>query len=146
MPSGRSALLAAGLAAASLGWAGDAPSPVVREAAEIDWKASGSLPPGAEYHLVYEDSGTHGIVSLVRMPRGYALPAHSHTHDEVVVVQKGRLVLTFDGKARALNPGGYALIPGGTVFTLKAEGFGGAQFLASFNGPYDAKPAAAAKP
>jgi quercetin dioxygenase-like cupin family protein len=134
--------------AAALAWAADAPAPapVVRSAGDVDWHASGSLPPGAEYHLIYEDPKTHAVQTLVRMPKDYALPAHSHSYDETMYVVKGKLVLGLGGKDATVAPGGYAVIPAGTVFTMKAAGFGGAQFLASFNGPFDVKLAAPAKP
>jgi quercetin dioxygenase-like cupin family protein len=132
---------------ASWALAQNAAAPVVKTASQIDWKASGSLPPGAEYHLLYEDPATHGVHTLVRFPKGYGLPPHSHTADETIVVLKGKLVIEIAGKSETLAAGGYAVLPGGTVFSLKTAGFGGADFLAAFNGPVDMKdPASAAKP
>lgn len=128
---------------ASWALAQTAAAPVVRAASAIDWKASGSLPPGAEYHLVYEDPKTHAVQTLVRFPKGYGLPPHSHTADETILVMKGKLVLELAGKKETLTAGAYAVIPGGTVFSLKAAGFGGADFLAAFNGPFDMKAAPA---
>lgn len=124
---------------AVLGWAQDSGGPRVRSAGEVDWKASGSLPPGAEYHLIYEDPKTHAVQTLVRMPRGYSLPPHSHTHDETMLVLKGKLVLDFGGRTETVSSGGYAVIPGGTTFSLKTAGFGAAEFLAAFSGPFDMK-------
>jgi quercetin dioxygenase-like cupin family protein len=129
---------------AILGWAQSAALPVVKPSAGIDWKASGSLPPGAEYHLVYEDPKTHAVQTLVRFPKGYGLPAHSHSADETILVLKGKLVIELAGKSETLGAGGYAVIPAGTTFSLKSAGFGGADFLAAFNGPFDMK--AAPKP
>ena len=126
--------------------AADAPAPVVKAAGDLDFHASGSLPPGAEYHLIYEEPTTHAVELVVRMPKGYVLPAHRHTYDETMYVIKGKLVLGFGAETRTVAAGGYASIPAGTVFTMTVEGFGGAQFIAYFNGPFDAKPAAAAKP
>ena len=75
-----------------------------RKSGEIDWKASGNLPPGAEYHLIYEDAKTHAVQTLVRMPNGYALPAHSHSYDETMLVIKGKLILDFGDRRRTLGP------------------------------------------
>ncbi len=111
----------------------------VRAAGDVDWKASGSLPPGAEFHLVYEDPKTHAIQALVRMPKGYSLPSHSHSHDETIVVLKGKLALDFGKGAETISAGGYAAIPAGVAFALKATGFGGVEFLMSLNGPFDMK-------
>ena len=124
---------------ASWALAQSAAAPVVKTASKVDWKASGSLPPGAEYHLIYEDPKTHAVQTLVRFPKGYGLPEHSHTADETILVLKGKLVIEFAGKSETLTSGGYAVFPAGTVFALKAAGFGGADFLAAFNGPFDMK-------
>jgi quercetin dioxygenase-like cupin family protein len=123
-----------------------APAPVVMSAGEVDWHASGSLPPGAEYHLMYEDPKTHGVQTIVRMPKGYYLPPHTHSADETILVLKGKVILGFGAKTETVSSGGYAVIPAGTVFTMKIEGFGGAQFLAAFSGPFDAKLVEPAKP
>lgn len=132
---------------ASWAWAQNAAAPVLRPASKIDWKASGSLPPGAEYHLIYEDPKTHAVQTLVRFPRGYELTPHYHTADETILMLKGKLVIGIADRSETLTAGGYAVIPGGTTFTLKAAGFGGAEFLAAFNGPFDMKDASpAAKP
>lgn len=134
------------LALAALASAADAPEPgpVLKSAGDIDFHASGSLPPGAEYHLIYEDKTTRGVQTIVRMPRGYSLPAHSHTASETIYVVKGKLALGFSGKVTTLSAGGYAVIPAGVEFTMAAEGFGGAQFLALFDKPFDVKPSAGA--
>lgn len=124
---------------ASWALAQNAAAPAVKTASEIDWKASGSLPPGAEYHLIYEDPKTHAVQTMVRFPKGYALPPHSHSTDETILVLKGKLVLDFDGKSQTLTAGGYATFPAGTTFAIKAAGFGGVDFLAAFNGPFDMK-------
>lgn len=130
---------------AILGWAQGAAIPVVKSAAQIDWKASGSLPPGAEYHLLYEDPKTHAVQTLVRFPKGYGLPMHSHTADETILVLKGKLVIEFADRKETVAAGGYAVLPAGTTFALRAAGFGGADFLAAFNGPFDMKGALPAK-
>ena len=132
--------------ASALSWGADAPAPVVKSAGDIDWHASGSLPPGAEYHLIYEEPKTHAVELVVRMPSGYVLPLHRHTYDETIYVLKGKLVLGFGAQTETVGVGGYAVVPAETPFTMKVSGFGEAQFIASFNGPFDAKPVESAKP
>lgn len=134
-----SAFAVASLAALAAAEPAAAPGPVVRTLAEQRFAASGSLPPGAEYHLMWEDPVTRGIQALVRVPKGYSLPAHSHSHNETLLVLKGRLKLDFGRQASRLKAGEYALIPAGTRFSLKAEGWGETQFLIAFDGPYDSK-------
>jgi quercetin dioxygenase-like cupin family protein len=122
-----------------------APGPVVRTGSEQRFAASGSLPPGAEYHLVWEDPVTHGVQALVRVPKGYFIPPHSHTRNETMLVTKGKLTLDFGATQSTLKAGDYALLPAGTAFSLKAEGWGETQFFIAFDGPYDSKPAELSK-
>lgn len=112
---------------------------VAHPAAEIDWKASGSLPPGAEYHLVREDPITHGVQILVRFPAGYSLPEHAHASDETLVVLKGKLLVTEGGTSTTLGPGSYALFPAGRAHALAAKGWNGCELLVSMAGAFDIK-------
>lgn len=41
----------------------------------------------------------------------HPLPEHSHEHEQVVVVQEGRLQLTVDGQSHVLEPGQVYVIP-----------------------------------
>ncbi len=111
----------------------------------LDWTVPGNLPPGAEYHLIYEDPVTHGIEALVRFPSGYSTDAHQHSHDETMVVLRGKLVLVVAGKATTLRAGDYALIPAGTPHSFKAPGWGGCEMVMTVSGPYDVLPATPAR-
>lgn len=106
---------------------------------DIDWKASGSLPPGAEYHVIHEDKATHAVQSLVRFRSGYSLPPHSHTHDETIVVIKGKLIVEMNGTERTLKPGTYAFLPAGETHSLRTGGWGKCDFFLTLNGPFDIK-------
>ncbi|MEW5884705.1 MAG: cupin domain-containing protein [Armatimonadota bacterium] len=117
------------------------PGPVVRAGADQRFAASGSLPPGAEYHLMWEDPVSKGVQALVRVPKGYFIPPHSHTRNETMLVIKGKLTLDFGATRSTLKAGDYALLPAGTAFSLKAEGWGQTEFFIAFDGPYDSKPA-----
>lgn len=127
---------------ASVARAGEPLVPVVKAPAAFDWRASASLPPGADYQIVSVDAKTNAITTIVRLPRGYEIPLHSHGSDEVIVVLKGRVELEFSGSKDVVVPGGYAVIPAGIQFVLRTPGIGGAQFVAAFNGPFDVKMAA----
>ena len=114
-----------------------APAAVLKHAGDIQWKVSGSLPPSAEYTLVYEDPATHGVQLLVRFPSGYALPTHSHGHDETIIVLKGKLVVDLGKEPATLDAGSYATIPAGLNHSLKAKG--AVVMLVAVNGPFDVK-------
>lgn len=118
---------------------------VLRAPGEIDWKASGSLPPGAEYHLIREDASTHGVQILVRFPKGYSLPSHAHSTDETLLVLRGKLEIGSGSGTTALGPGGYAVFPAGEPHALAAKGWGGCELLVTMAGAFDLKPAAPAK-
>lgn len=111
--------------------------PVLKSPGEMEWKVSGSLPPGAEYHLVHEDPATHAVELLVRFPSGYALPPHSHTYAETILILKGKLAVELKGQTTVLGGGSYAVFPAGTSHALKAKGR--CEMMVSLNGPFDVK-------
>lgn len=133
--------IAATAALFSLALAGDAPPPgaVVKDAGELDFKASGSVPPGAEYHLIHEDKATSAIQSLVRFPAGYFLPPHAHTHEEVLFVVKGGMTLGLGDRSFSVGKGGYAVIPAGLTHTIKTKGWVKTELMVSVSGPFDLK-------
>lgn len=136
MPMRATLIAAAALASVSLAGS-QALGPTLRQYGAIEWKISGSLPPGAEYHLLYEDKATHAVQLLVRFPSGYSLSAHSHAHDETLVVLRGRLAVENGGRETVLGPGSYAVFPAGSSHALKAKAWGRCEFLVSMNGPFD---------
>jgi quercetin dioxygenase-like cupin family protein len=111
--------------------------PAVVLPGEMEWKAPGSLPPGVEFHAVYENKQTRAIQTLVRFAKGLVLPAHTHTHDETILVVKGKLSVELGGVEKVLVPGAYAFFPAGTAHTLRAKGWGSCEFLVSLSGPFD---------
>lgn len=137
----RFACLAAFLSAAL--WAGAQPplgNVVFGNPKDGDWRPPTNLPTGAEYVLVREDPATHGIHALVRFPSGYAVPSHSHSCSETLVVLKGRLEVSAGGAVRTLSAGDYVVLPAGTAHALKTKGWGRAVFTATTDAPYDLKP------
>jgi quercetin dioxygenase-like cupin family protein len=74
---------------------------------------------------------------LVRFESGYTLPNHSHTHDETIMIVKGKLIVDYGTGPVTLGPGDYATIPTGLVHSLKAKGR--CTMLVTVNGPYDVK-------
>lgn len=65
-----------------------------------------------------------GTITLVywTVEKGATMPEHSHLHEQIAHVLKGRFQLTVDGETRILEPGMVAVIPphvkhGGTAIT-----------------------------
>ena len=143
MSSIKKRLLLTVAASAGLCAAAQTPSSTARFGSprEADWRPPTNLPPGAEYHLVYEDPRTHGIQALVRFPSGYAVPDHTHSCAETLVVLSGRLAVSSQGSERTLRRGDYAVLPAGTPHALRAAGWGKTVFTAATDGPYDLTPA-----
>lgn len=133
MVSVLSAILAASLSA-------QGPSALtIKDHGRWEWQVPGSLPPGAEFHLIFENKITHAVQILVRYPSGYSLPSHSHSHNEVVVVIKGKLEIESGGERTTIGPGGYAYLPAGAVHGMRAKGWGKCLFTVSLDGPFDVK-------
>lgn len=127
------------LLAASVPWTlAQVPTgPTVVLPRDMEWKAPGSLPPGVEFHAVYENKQTRAIQTLVRFAKGLVLPPHSHSHDETIIVVKGKLGVELNGQETTLIPGAYAFLPAGTVHSLRTKGWGSCEFMFSLSGPFD---------
>jgi quercetin dioxygenase-like cupin family protein len=61
----------------------------------VKWaKAPPSVPPGAEASVLYGDPGKNGLFVLrFKLPKGYAIPPHTHPIPEIVTVIAGTFIL-----------------------------------------------------
>jgi quercetin dioxygenase-like cupin family protein len=73
------------------------------------------IPAGLMVSRVAGDAQTGPSVSYVKFPAGYAFPAHWHSFTEYSVVISGILQSSVNGKATALPPGSYFVLPAKTV-------------------------------
>lgn len=88
--------------------------------AEVKWgPAPASLPPGAQAAVLYGDPTREGPFALrLKLPRGYHIPAHTHSRPEIVTVISGEFRLGMGPNVkrtavRPLGPGGFfAFDPG----------------------------------
>ena len=87
---------------------------LLKEPAEIDWRAAENLPPGAQVAVLEGDPSKEGYFTMrLKMPDGYRVPPHWHSTQERVTVLSGTLNLgmgeTFDqDKTKALGAGTYS--------------------------------------
>jgi quercetin dioxygenase-like cupin family protein len=109
--------------------AATAHSDVIVNAQEIKWgPAPPSIPSGAQAAVLHGDPGKEGLFSLrLKLPKGYALPPHTHPKPEIVTVISGTFHLGMGEKAdksksRALPAGSFfALSPGMAHFAYTDE-------------------------
>lgn len=89
-------------------------------ASDIKWSpAPPSLPAGAQAAVLYGNPGNEGLFALrLKLPKGYAIPPHTHPKPEIVTVISGTFLLgmgeTADRrKARSLGAGSFLAMPPG---------------------------------
>jgi quercetin dioxygenase-like cupin family protein len=106
-----------------------AQSDVIVNAQEIKWGAGPpSIPSGAQAAVLYGDPGKEGLFSLrLKLPKGYAIPPHTHPKHEIVTVISGTFRLGMGEKAdkskgQPLPVGSFfALSPGMAHFAYADE-------------------------
>jgi quercetin dioxygenase-like cupin family protein len=121
--------LAIAVACTLIGAPATAQADVIVNAQEIKWgPAPPSIPPGAQAAVLHGDPGKEGLFALrLRLPKGYALPPHTHPKPEIVTVITGTFRLGMGEKAdktkgRALPAGSFfALSPGMAHFGFADE-------------------------
>ncbi len=81
-----------------------------------------------------EDTGGAYAVFEVTAPENSAPPMHRHDHtDESCYVLEGTMKLEIDGKEMMLGPGGFAMIPKGTMHRHSNGGKGQARVLVTIS-------------
>jgi quercetin dioxygenase-like cupin family protein len=111
---------------------------IIQTGSEMEWKAPTNLPTGAEYHLLREDPHTQGIQAIARFPSKSAIPEHTHTVDETIVVLRGKLLLKAGDIEKTLKAGDYAVIPAHVPHEMRADTwFRKVSILTTTNAPYD---------
>ena len=69
---------------------------VLWPAGDIKWSESPAM-PGAKIAVLWGDPKTGPYGALKSIPAGRSLAAHTHSHDQKVVVLMGTIVLAMDG-------------------------------------------------
>ena len=99
------------------------------------------FPAGCEITVLHGDPAKPNADALLRIPAGYAIPAHSHTSAERMILVSGTLAVQYQGHpAATLRAGDYAYGPAGLAHTaICAPGAPCVLFIA-FEQPVDALP------
>jgi quercetin dioxygenase-like cupin family protein len=143
----RTTLLAGALSLAAA--AATAAEPPLAIAADDKALAWGGCPPifpsGCQIAVLHGDPARPNADVFLRVPGGQALPAHSHTSAERMVLVSGRLRVKHQGApATVLTPGMYAYGPAGRPHEAACQGEAPCTLFIAFEGPVDAHPAPAA--
>lgn len=73
--------------------------------------------PGMRGRFVHSQ---HMTFAFWEIDAGFDLPAHNHPHEQVTHMIEGIFELAINGKARQLNAGAMAIIPGNAAHSGKA--------------------------
>lgn len=94
--------------------------------ADAKWADVPSMPKGVQSCLLHGDPKTGPTISLVKIPAGTVIAAHTHPGDECGTLTSGKAWLgqgekVDEATGKAVEVGGYFTIPAGTPHWFKAE-------------------------
>ena len=93
--------------------------PVFMPASNLKWTdLDPKGAPGVKIADLWGDHAKGAFGAFLKLPAGFAVPLHTHTHAMKVVFLSGTYVQAPEGKAEVrLSPGSYMMQPGGTTDT-----------------------------
>ena len=128
------------------GTAARAPVPV--PAADLKWTDLDPVgAPGVKVADLWGDHQKGAFGAFFRLPAGFAVPLHTHTHDMKVVTVSGTYIQGPDGKPEfRLGPGSYLMQPGGNYrHTTSCDPASECLFFVESDGPFDLQPVVTGK-
>jgi anti-sigma factor ChrR (cupin superfamily) len=128
------------------GTGGTAPLPM--PAADLKWTdLDPTGAPGVKVADLWGDHQKGAFGALFRLPAGFAVPLHTHTHDMKLVIVSGTYIQGPEGKPEfRLGPGSYLMQPGGNYrHTTSCDQASECLFFVESNGAFDLQPVVAAK-
>ncbi len=122
---------------------------VEKPAADLKW--TDLDPKGAPGVKVADLWGNHAkgaFGAYFKLPAGFAVPLHTHTHDMKVIFVSGTYIQAPEGKPEfRLGPGSYMMQPGGNYrHTTSCDKASECLFFVESNGAFDLKVVEAPKP
>jgi quercetin dioxygenase-like cupin family protein len=119
-----------------------AEAPVTRLAqdASLQWGPCPDLfPAGCEITILHGDPGRPNADVFLRVPGGYAIPAHTHTSAERMILVEGELSVRYQGAEEAtLSAGEYAYGPAALPHSARCRSEAPCTLFIAFEGPVDA--------
>jgi anti-sigma factor ChrR (cupin superfamily) len=127
--------------------------PIFTPASDLKWAdLDPTGAPGVKIAPLWGDPGKGAYGAFLKLPAGFAVPLHTHTHPMKVVFVSGTYIQAPDGKPEVrLGPGGYMLQPGADYrHTSACDKASDCVLFIDSDGPFDLKvvdaPKAPAKP
>ena len=116
--------------------------PIFLQAADLNW--TDLDPKGAPGVKVADLWGNHAkgaFGAFIKLPAGFAVPLHTHTHAMKVVFLSGTYIQAPEGKAEVrLGPGSYMMQPGGNYkHTTACDKAAECVFFVESTGGFDLK-------
>jgi hypothetical protein len=115
---------------------------VVMPAADLTWTdLDPTGAPGVKIATLWGDHTKSPYGAFFKLPAGFAVPLHTHTHDIKVVIVSGTYIQVPDGKPEfRIGPGSYFLQPGGDYrHTTSCDAASECVFFAESSGKFDLK-------
>ena len=115
---------------------------IVKPAAELTWTdLDPKGAPGVKVADLWGDHAKGAFGAYFKLPPGFAVPLHTHTHDMKVIFVSGTYVQAPEGKPEfRLGPGGYMMQPGGQYrHTTSCDKTSECLFFVESSGAFDLK-------
>jgi quercetin dioxygenase-like cupin family protein len=120
--------------------AASAEAPLARTVtdATLQWSACPLFPVGCELAVLHGDPAKPNADVFFRVPAGYAVPAHSHSSAERMILVTGRLDVKYQGaRPVTLEPGHYAYGPARLPHRATCVAAEACTLFIAFEGPLD---------
>lgn len=117
-------------------------TPVFTPAADLKWTDLDPVgAPGVKIADLWGNHATGAYGAYFKLPAGFAVPLHTHTHDMNVVFVAGTYIQAPGGKPEVrLGPGSYMMQPGADYrHTTRCDQSSDCVFLVESMGPFDLK-------
>jgi hypothetical protein len=114
--------------------------PIAMSAADLKWTdLDPAGAPGVKVAKLWGDPPTGAFGAFFRLPAGFAVPLHTHTHPMKVVIASGTYIQEPAGApAFRLEPGSYLMQPGGDYRHItRCDAAADCVFFVESNGAFD---------
>ena len=122
--------------------------PVFTAATDLKWTdLDPKGAPGVKVADLWGNHATGPFGAYFKLPAGFAVPLHTHTHVMKVAFLSGTYIQAPEGKPEVrLGPGSYMMQPGGSYrHTTSCDQSSDCVFFVESNGAFDLKPVPAGK-